>query len=75
MSRFIGALGIAAVTALIAAIFSLLVAVLVIGGDDAVFGALEVAGSIGILALPVAYWLLGSHLRAVPSPDAGSHRR
>ncbi|MBY0279844.1 hypothetical protein K2Z84_31295 [Candidatus Binatia bacterium] len=75
MSRFIGALGIAAVTALVAAIFSLLVAVLIVGGDDAVFAALKVAGSIGILALPVAYWLLGSRLRPVPEPAGRADRR
>lgn len=73
MSRFIGALGIAAVSGLVAAIFSLLFAVLVVGGDDAVWDALIVAGSIGLLALPVAWWLLGSRLRAVPDARAG-HR-
>lgn len=66
MSRFLSALGIAAVTALVAAIFSLLIAVVLIGGDEAVFGALKVASSIGLLALPIAWWLLGSRLRAVP---------
>lgn len=70
MSRFIGALGIAAVSGLVAAIFSLLTAVLVVGGDDAVWDALIVAGSIGLLALPVSWWLLGSRLRAVPAARA-----
>lgn len=75
MSRFIGALGIAAVTALVAAIVSLLIAVLFVGGDEAVVGALIVASSIGVLALPVAYLLLGSRLRAVSAPDARADRR
>ena len=70
MSRFIGALGIAAVTGLVAAIFSLLFAVLVVGSDDAVWAALKVAGALGILALPTAWWLLGSRLRAVPDARA-----
>jgi hypothetical protein len=73
MSRFIGALGIAAVTGLVAAIFSLLFAVLVVGSDQAVWDALKVAGSLAILALPTAWWLLGSRLRAVP--DARADRR
>lgn len=73
MSRFIGALGIAAVTGLVAAIFSLLFAVLVVGSDQAVWGALKVAGAIAILAVPTAWWLLGSRLRAVP--DARAERR
>lgn len=74
MSRFIGALGIAAVSGLVGAIFSLLFAVLVVGGDDAVWDALIVAGSIGLLALPVAWWLLGwRRLRAVPDTRA-AHR-
>ena len=72
MSRFIGALGIAAVTALVVAIFSLLVAVVLVGGDAAVFDALIVASSAGVLALPVAWWLLGSRLRAVPDGPAGA---
>lgn len=66
MSRFLGALGIAAVTALVAAIFSLLIAVVLVGGDEAVFGALKIASSIGLLALPISWWLLGARLRAVP---------
>lgn len=70
MSRFLGALGIAAVTALVAAIFSLLIAVVLVGGDGAVFGALKIASSIGLLALPIAWWLLGSRLRAVPDGPA-----
>ena len=73
MSRFIGALGIAAVSGLVGAIFSLLFAVLVVGGDDAVWDALIVAGSIALLAFPVSWWLLGSRLRAVPDTRA-AHR-
>ena len=70
MSRFFTAAGIAAVTALVAAIFSLLIAVVLVGGDEAVFGALRIASSIGLLALPIAWWLLGSRLRAVPDGPA-----
>jgi len=75
MSRLIGALGIAAVTALGAAIFSLLVAVLFLGSDQAVVGALVVALAAGFLALPVAWWLLGSRLRAAPGVDTAGGAR
>lgn len=73
MSRLIGALGIAAVTGLVAAIFSLLFAVLVVGSDQAVWDALKVAAALAVLAVPTAWWLLGSRLRAVP--DARADRR
>jgi hypothetical protein len=59
MPRILGALGIGAVAALAIAIVSLLIAVLVIGGDRAVLGALIVGLSTGAVATPLAWWLLG----------------
>jgi hypothetical protein len=64
MTRLLGALGIGAVAALATAIVALLVAVLLIGTDRAVVGALVVALGGGVLATPVAWWLLGRVRRA-----------
>lgn len=58
------ALAIGAVSAFVVAVLSLLVAVLLIGGDDAVFGALRIALAAGAIALPAAWLWLGRRTRA-----------
>ncbi len=57
--RTLNALGIAILSALATSIPSLLVAVLVIGSDRAVVGALGVGLAIGAVVGPTAWWLLG----------------
>jgi len=75
MSRVLGALGLAAVVALATAIAALLVAVLAVGTDRAVLGALIVALSAGALALPIAWWILGRRAPAATASTAGLTRR
>ncbi|MBU6281579.1 hypothetical protein KGQ64_05005 [bacterium] len=62
--RTVNALGIAILSALATSIPSLLVAVLVIGSDRAVVGALGVGLAVGALVGPTAWWLLGRRGRA-----------
>jgi hypothetical protein len=61
--RILNALGIAILSALATSIPSLLVAVLLVGGDRAVVGALGVGLAIGAIVGPTAWWLLGRRRR------------
>lgn len=61
--RTLNALGIAILSALATSIPSLLVAVLLIGTDRAVVGALVVGLAMGAVVGPAAWWILGRRAR------------
>ncbi|MFM7143589.1 MAG: hypothetical protein ACKO2K_16915 [Alphaproteobacteria bacterium] len=61
--RIVNALGIAVLSALMTSIPSLLVAVLIVGGDRAVVGALGVGLAVGAVVGPTAWWWLGRRRR------------
>lgn len=50
------AIAVGAATAFVTGVASLLIAVLVVGGDDAVLSAMGVALTCGALAMPIAWW-------------------
>ena len=62
--RTLNALGIAILSALATSIPSLLVAVLLVGTDRAVVGALAVGLAMGAVVGPTAWWILGRRGRA-----------
>lgn len=72
-TRVVNAFAIGAFTAFLTAVPSLLFAVVIMQSDDAVLGALAIALSAGMLAVPVAFWRL-SRVPAIEASAAAERR-